>query len=167
MTQNTPRILLGIVTKDRPELLEKSIDSAIKQSLPPTDIIIYDDASKKSYEAIKKKWPKLLWHRSEQPKGYLFYRDQILRNKNYDFIASLDDDSWFIENDSMKEGINHLEADPRIGAIAFDIIAPDKPPSINKKAKQTHTFTGCGHIIRQSAAAAVDYYEIPPGFYGA
>ena len=61
-----------------------------------------------------------------------------------------------------------MQQNPSTGAIAFDIISPDNPFKMGKPLSftPTHTFIGCGHLIRLSVLKKIGYYIPNPGYYG-
>jgi GT2 family glycosyltransferase len=60
-----------------------------------------------------------------------------------------------------------LAEHPEIAALAYDILSPDRPRPVERATHySTHTYIGCGHLLRLSAAREVGYYTPSPGFYG-
>ena len=84
-----------------------------------------------------------------------------------DYFVSLDDDAWFLRGDEISIAIDVLEENPRIAAIAFDILSPDRSDLRQREPhRPTALFIGCGHVLRLAAVQAVGVYEASPGSYG-
>src|SRR5207248_8225481 len=59
-----------------------------------------------------------------------------------------------------------MMANPRIAAVAFDILSPDRPGHHPRtEMKRVPSFIGCGHMIRLTAAREVGLYAPSPGDY--
>jgi GT2 family glycosyltransferase len=81
--------------------------------------------------------------------------------------VSLDDDAWFLRGDEIAVAVSRMEADVRVAAIAFDILSPDRPEPVERRAPRAHAmFIGCGHLLRLSAVREAGYYAPTPGTYG-
>ena len=90
-----------------------------------------------------------------------------MRTADSTYYLSLDDDAWFIRGDEIAVAVTRMERDPKLGAIAFDILSPDRPEAVARAdARQTGMFIGCGHLLRLSAVADAGYYAPTPGTYG-
>jgi GT2 family glycosyltransferase len=90
-----------------------------------------------------------------------------MRAASTEYYLSLDDDAWFIHGDEITVMIEHLEANPRVAAGAFDILSPDRPtPAARSAPRPAHMFIGCGHVVRMSAVRESGFYEPGPGLYG-
>ncbi|MEY0586532.1 glycosyltransferase [Providencia huaxiensis] len=104
MNNNTrPLVSVIISTYNRPQLLERAINSVINQDYNNIEVIISDDCS--SYdidsliEKIKKisKFPIYLIRNSSN-KGACYTRNKGIHFSNGSFIAGLDDDDEFTSN---------------------------------------------------------------------
>jgi hypothetical protein len=90
-----------------------------------------------------------------------------MRDDDADFYLSLDDDAWFINEDEISIAVQHMEMNPKVAAVAFDILSPDrKKATLRSEPRPTHMFIGCGHILRISAVRECGFYVPGPGFYG-
>jgi hypothetical protein len=60
-----------------------------------------------------------------------------------------------------------MEMNPKVAAVAFDILSPDrKKATLRSEPRPTHMFIDCGHILRISAVRECGFYVPGPGFYG-
>jgi GT2 family glycosyltransferase len=72
-----------------------------------------------------------------------------------------------LQGDEVEKACAAMEADPRIGAIAFNILSPNRSePGSRSGPDRVSSFIGCGHMLRLSAVREVGGYEENPGSYG-
>jgi GT2 family glycosyltransferase len=161
------KVLVGITTRNRASILPKAIQSALDQDYPDKEIAVFDDASTDETENLQARFPQVRWYRAEESQGYLPARNRMMSETDADLYFSLDDDAWFVERDEISLGVKLLAEHAEIAALAYDILSPDRPER-NERATpyRTHTYIGCGHLLRLSAAREVGYYTPSPGFYG-
>ncbi len=160
-------VCIGIVSKNRATILPKAIQSAINQSYNNFTISIFDDASTDNTKDLPATFTNVNWFFAPEPKGYLYARNKFMKEAKQAYFCSLDDDSWFLENNNLQTAVDYLDQNPNVAAIAFDILSPDKPDrNIKSQPYETNMFIGCGHLLRLSAVKEAGYYEKNPGFYG-
>ncbi|MHB8216511.1 MAG: glycosyltransferase [Candidatus Sulfotelmatobacter sp.] len=161
------QVLVGIVTRNRCGVLPKAIESAIRQQYPRFRVAVLDDGSEDETPHLRSRYPAIRWIRWEESKGYLEARNHLMRDEDADFYLSLDDDAWFISEDEISVAVQHMEMNPRLAAVAFDVLSPDHAkPNPRAQPRPTHTFIGCGHILRLSAVRQCGFYVPGPGYYG-
>jgi GT2 family glycosyltransferase len=91
-----------------------------------------------------------------------------MRNGRTKYYISLDDDAWFLDQDEIGLAIEYMELNAQVGAVAFDILSPDRPAAVPRSTpRPTSTFIGCGHLLRLSALEECGFYTPSPGPYGA
>ena len=162
------KVLIGITTRNRADILSKSIQSALDQSYPEKEVAVFDDASNDDTPLLQSRFPAVTWHRVEKNEGYLAARNKLMRETNADFYFSLDDDAWFIRGDEISLGVELMKLRSEVAALACDILTTDRPDAVDRlQPLRSHTFIGCGHLLRLSAVREVGYYTPNPGFYGA
>ena len=131
------------------------------------DVMVIDDASTDDTPAVGRLFPRVGWERFDDNRGYLAARNHLMAKPGYDYFLSLDDDAWFLKRDEIALAVAYLESDPRVGAVAFDIVSPDRPAVRPRTApREVQTFIGCGHLLRKSALDRVGLYAPNPGSYG-
>ncbi len=168
MTESkSPRVLIGIITFNRASILPKVLASALAQTHTPTEIVVVDDGSGDRTPQLPPQYPTVQWIRHESSQGYRTNRNELMRRPGPEFYVSLDDDAWFLSGDEIAVAVARMRANPRLGAIAFDILSPDRPAAVARKVpRPSAMFIGCGHLLRLSAVAAAGYYADTPGLYG-
>lgn len=160
-------MLAGITTRNRASILPKALDSLLRQSHHPQQVMVIDDASEDDTSALAARYPQVHWVRHPRPAGIIGSRNELMSGSTADYFLCLDDDAWFLENDELALAIAHLEANPRVAAVAFDILSPDRPTAVERTSvRKTAMFIGCGHVLRLSAVRAAGFYTPAPGTYG-
>jgi GT2 family glycosyltransferase len=162
-----PAVLVGIVTHNRAGILPKAIQSVLSQGCPNLEIAVFDDGSDDRTPALQADFPTVKWHRSEDARGYMEARNQLMRTTSADYYLSLDDDAWFVSGDEITVAIDYLQANATVAALAFDILSPDRPlPVMRMEPRPTAAFIGCGHVLRIAALQKTGLYVLSPGLYG-
>lgn len=162
-----PEVLLGIATRNRAELLTKSLRSALVQTMPKMQVVVVDDGSIDATPSLHAQFPSVLWHRRESSLGYMSARNEMMARSGLDYFVSLDDDAWFLVGDEVELAVNFLEANPKVAVVAYDILVSRQPEVQPRSAPlQVGVFAGCGHVIRIKACQQVGFYENTPGGYG-
>lgn len=160
-------VVLGIVTRNRASILPKALKSLNEQVHSPDRIVVVDDASDDATPSVEDSFPDVEWHRWATPRGYLAARNFMMETAGEEFYASLDDDAWFLDGDELALALETMHQDPKIGAVAFDILSPDRPERQKRDGRrEVASFIGCGHVLRLRAIRAVGFYLPAPGFYG-
>lgn len=161
------RVLIGITTQNRASILPQAIRSACAQQFPGCRVAVIDDASTDSTPEFAADFPSVSWRRHERPCGYRENRNLLMRETDADYYVSLDDDAWFLIGDEIGQAVAVMDSDPSVGAVAFDILSPDRPNPVPRTAPEiARMFIGCGHMLRLSAVRAAGFYAPTPGEYG-
>ncbi len=162
-----PRIVAGITTRNRVEMLPRALDSIRTTRHPDLKVKVLDDGSTDATPGLQMRYPEVEWRRHDRSLGIIESRNELMHTAEADYFLCLDDDAWFLEGDELGLAVARLEQNPAIAGIAFDILSPDRP---NRTARdyprQVSMYIGCGHLLRLSAVKAVGYYAPAPGTYG-
>lgn len=161
------RVLVGITTRNRADLLPKAVVSALAQDYPALQVSVVDDASTDGTAALAARFPGVEWHRHDSMQGYMANRNALMQREGFDYFVSLDDDAWFLRGDEITLAVRRLEKEPTVAGIAFDILSPDRSVPVERAPpRPAAMFIGCGHILRLSAVRAAGWYVLGPGAYG-
>jgi glycosyltransferase involved in cell wall biosynthesis len=162
------KVLIGITSKNRAQILPKAIESALNQVYEQKEVWVFDDASADNTKDLQLLYPEVKWIISEEARGLVYARNLFMSQRNFDVFISLDDDAWFLEPNLIKNSIEYLTANLEVGAIAYDILSPDKSEKKHNEIsfEQTNVFIGCGHLVRLDAVNEVGFYIPFPGYYG-
>lgn len=162
-----PTLLVGITTRNRAHILPKAIRSALSQNCPGVRVAVLDDGSTDDTSRLQAEFPQVQWVRHETSHGIIESRNELMRATDATYYVSLDDDAWFLRDDELALAVARLESDSTVGAIAFDILSPDRADPVERAAlREVAMFIGCGHVLRLSAVRAAGYYAASPGTYG-
>jgi len=160
-------ILVGIVTRNRADILSKAVSSALSQRGCQVRVSVIDDGSTDNTSELAKTFPAVEWTRRVASQGYMAARNHWMSSGRQDYFVSLDDDAWFLQGDEVSVAFNYLERNPEVAAVAFDILSPDRPnPAARENPHPAAMFIGCGHMLRLAAVRMVGTYEAAPGGWG-
>jgi GT2 family glycosyltransferase len=164
---SSPTLLVGITTRNRAPILAKAIRSALSQNCPGVRVAVLDDGSTDDTPRLRAEFPQVHWVRHETSHGIIESRNELMRTTDATYYVSLDDDAWFMRDDELALAVARLESEPTVGAIAFDILSPDRAAEVERgPLREVAMFIGCGHVLRLSAVRAAGYYASSPGTYG-
>lgn len=161
------RILIGVVTRNRANILPKALASALSQSEGGVQVAVIDDASTDDTARLSIDFPRTDWMFRTESDGCISARNQFMAREGFDYFVSLDDDAWFLQGDEIAIALQHFASDPSLAAVAFDILSPDRQRTRPRgPAQPAAMFIGCGHMLRLSAIRAIGDYAPTPGGYG-
>ena len=127
---------------------------------------MYDIASSDGTPALRQKYPQVQWLRSEERLEMIGSRNQLMSQTDADLYFSLDDDAWFLSPDALSRGVELMRANPKLGALAYDILLPGmKPRPLASGPVPHHLFVDCGCLLRRSAMEEAGYYRNLPEAY--
>lgn len=89
-----PTISVAICTRDRPEKLRRALESLLRQTAAPAEIVVVDNApgSDATRRLIAAEFPEVRYVR-EPVAGLDFARNRALREAKHEIVAFLDDDA--------------------------------------------------------------------------
>ena len=155
--KTSSRVLVGISTINRADILPKAIQSALAQSYPALKVGVVDDGSTDDTPAVAQRFPQVEWTRWNPNRGYVAARNHLMLGAEADYYVSLDDDAWFLQKDEIAIAVDILDKDPSIAAVAFDILSPDRPDVIPRAPMVASAmFIGCGHVLRLDVVRRID-----------
>jgi GT2 family glycosyltransferase len=161
------KVLIGITTHNRASILPKAIESALSQDYSNKEVAVFDDASTDETGRLRESHPSVRWHTASANQGLLRARNFLMQQTEAEYYFSLDDDAWFLSKDEISVGVDFLNRNPGVAALAYDILSPDySTPNERSPARPTYSVIGCGHMLRLSAVKHVGCYIPSPGMYG-
>jgi glycosyltransferase involved in cell wall biosynthesis len=168
MTEAQSTAVVGIATHNRAGLLRKAIASALAQSHASLRVSVIDDASSDETPDLRESFGMVSWERWEMVRGHIQVRNHIMLTADEDYYVSLDDDAWFLRGDEIEMAVHYLDRHPKVAAIAFDILSPDRPDAVVRaEPRPVAMFIGCGHVLRLSIVKELGGYSASHGIYGA
>jgi len=161
------KVLIGIITRNRATHLPTAIASALEQDFPHKEISVLDIASTDETPKLRSQFPGIAWERTEIRIGIPESRNLLMKHTDAKYFFSLDDDATFLRHDEISLGVKFLEGHPEYAGVAYDILLPGDKPQLNRgQPRDAAMFVGCGHLLRLSDVAAIDYYAPNPTVYG-
>jgi glycosyltransferase involved in cell wall biosynthesis len=166
MTTDKPLVSIVIPTRNRREEVLVAVGSCYAQTYRPIEVIVLDDASTDgTEEAVRGRFPETIYRRHEICDGIAALRNHGLREAHGDIVLSFDDDSYFVDPDTVRQVVENLDAHPEAGALAMPYVEPLRPPG-RKSAKpeerqppRVRSFTGCSGAFRRQAATEAGGYR--------
>ncbi len=124
---NTPLISINITTYNRAHLLPRCIDSVLRQTYPNLEIIIVDDCSTDDTENVVQRYirkdTRIKYIGHVKNLGNAYTRNTALRNCKGKYIAFLDDDDEWIDDDKLKKQVGVFEEYPHsnLGIVCSNV----------------------------------------------
>lgn len=118
MDPNTqkPLISINICTFNRANLISKAIESALAQNYRNIEIIIVDDNSSDNTEEIAKGFmsihPNIFYFKNAGNLGITKNRNFALQKSSGKYIAVLDSDDYWLDENKISEQVEFLENNP-------------------------------------------------------
>lgn len=161
------KIEVAIITRDRATILPKALDSALSQASADVGVRVFDDASSDGTDDLRGTYPGVRWERGQVRLGIPAARQRLLRETEAEYLCNLDDDAWFLAEDALATAVGFLGANPGVAVAGFDVVAPARETRRDRgEPVPSHTFPGCAHVLRVSAAREAGGFAEFPGFYG-
>ena len=132
-----PLLSIVICTYNRPLLLMRALNSVIKQTFKDCQIIVIDDASTDNTKEVVKEYIDLNmgveYYRNDHNLGVTKSRNRGCSIAKGKYIAMLDSDDWWSDNDKLAKQVAILEANPQIGVLGTGINMCDDLDNVMKK----------------------------------
>lgn len=159
------KVCIGITTKNRADILSKSIEAALGQSYSNKEVVVFDDGSNDHTKSVIENYPNIRKMGATESLGLLGARNALMRSTDAELYVTLDDDAWFLKGDEIEVAASHMIRNPKLGAIAFDVLQRNtgRFNTIDRtEPVPTNLFIGCGAMLRLSAVReAGDFVPFP------
>ena len=170
-------LTVGITTRNRPAALERCVRSLTRLKRLAPRVLIFDDASERSVEALVKAAapPSLDVRiiRDDRGVGNIVGRNRLVKEARSPFVLLLDDDAVIFEEGPIERALDLLAADDHVAAVAFAQGEPDgRPwperlqPAPAHEPVYVAAFIGFAHLLRRDTFLALDGYRESLVFYG-
>jgi GT2 family glycosyltransferase len=144
-------VSIVIINYNGENILKDCVESTLRQSHNPKEIIVIDNkSSDKSLEILTPYEKKLKIIKADKNLGCPGARNLALKYCQGKYIAFLDDDGR-AEKNWIKHGIKKMEQDPKIGAIAPLVLFENKKEIVN----------GIGGFINENGYGKDYFYNQP------
>ena len=124
-TNLTPEISIITITRDRAGFIAKAVESAQKQSFSNWELIVLDDDSNddtgRILEAFRAKDGRIRYYKNSPSLGISRNRNLGLSLSKGKYIAILDSDDYWTDNDKLQKQFDFLENNPEYALIGSNI----------------------------------------------
>ena len=132
-----PKVSVIIATFNRESFIAECIESVSKQTFKDWEAIIIDDASTDNTENVVKKYidadPRIRYYKSQTNQGISRARNKGLKLAKGIYIAALDSDDIWLDEDKLKNQVEFLDTNKDYALIGGGIIYIDKDSKPIKK----------------------------------
>jgi glycosyltransferase involved in cell wall biosynthesis len=175
-TKKEPLVSILVATYNRAHLIGCAIESALKQKYSNWEIIVCDDASTDNTEKVIEKWQKkdkrIKYIKSKKNQGIANNSNMGLYLAKGKYIAILDDDDRWIDENKLNRQVDFLEKNPDYvgcggGVIVvngsdkelYRYLKPETDQEIRKVALFSNPMANTTTLFRLTAAKKVGYYN--------
>ena len=173
MTHTTPRLTVGVTTRNRPASLQRCVDSLQHIAHLAPEILVFDDASEMPAADVLGANPRLRVIRDDRGPGNIVGRNALVRAASASLVLLLDDDAALIDGASVERAIAIAESDSQVAAVAFAQANADgtawpeaMQPGRGQSPRYVPTFIGFAHLINRDVFLSLGGYRESFVFYG-
>jgi len=173
MPHITPRLTVGITTRNRPASLQRCVESLGHIEHLAPEILVFDDASEMPAGEVLAASPRLRVIRDERGPGCIVGRNALVRAASASLVLLLDDDAALIDGASVERAIAIAESDAQVAAVAFAQANSDgtawpeaMQPGRGQSPRYVPTFIGFAHLITRDVFLSLGGYRESFVFYG-
>jgi glycosyltransferase involved in cell wall biosynthesis len=176
--ENRPLVSIVLPTYNRLKSLLVSIDSIKAQTYENWELLIIDDISddgtKEAMEELQKNDSRINYYRIEVDNipGISKYLNYGISKAKGKYIARLDDDDYWCENEKLKMQVEFLEKNPDYvligggmiiideeGIEKFRYLKNEKDEEIREKALLSNPFTHAAVMYRKDTVVSIGGYK--------
>lgn len=120
-------VSVNVTTYNRVELLERCIDSILRQTYPNLEVIVVDDCSTDHTSALMDRLvnedKRIRYIRHDKNKGNAHARNTALQNCRGYYVAFMDDDDEWIDPEKLSKQVNIFEnsQNERLGIVCSGV----------------------------------------------
>lgn len=170
-----PKISLNMITHNRGKFLSEAIDSILLQTFQDWELIIVDDGSTDDTNEIIKEYQmrdkRIKYIKNEDNLGIVKSRNKALENSTGQYIAVLDSDDVWCDENKLARQVKVLEDDNYVlvgsGVIEIDengiekrrYYSPESDEEIRKKILYRNPFAHSSVMFRRDLAVEIGGYR--------
>lgn len=152
-----------ITTRNRIRDLAYTLEVCHHHLGPYDEVIVIDDGSTDETASILQTdfpWVRTIHHKESL--GLISRRNEGARLAKGDYLVSLDDDSYFLDDNALEKTRELFAHYPNAGALAYDIYDPvtrSTPLPDRQPDTLTTSFVGCGYAVRRELFLQLSGYR--------
>ena len=124
-----PRVSVIIPTYNCARFLQRTIDSALRQTYRDFEVIVVDDGSTDDTQALMQQYSQPVSYVYQQNQGASAARNAAVSRAEGEFIAYLDaDDIWTL--DKLARQVEYLDAHPMCGLVHTEVSVIDEQDQV-------------------------------------
>ena len=156
-------ISIVIPSYNRSQVVKENVEKCMKLLPPAKEIILVDDYSDRESETVLQQLAashsSIKYFRLIKNCGQATARSVGFSKATGKYIVSLDDDSWFIDNDGLQRVWERMESLPGCGILAFETYGPTRAtkPEEDRLLLVADHIT-CGAAYRTSVLNKTGYH---------
>jgi GT2 family glycosyltransferase len=174
MSQSSPKLTVGITTRNRPVSLRRCVESLSHLAHLAPEVLVFDDASEPTAaESLTVDHPRARIIRNDRGPGNIVGRNTLVREASGELVLLLDDDAALLDSAGVERAMAILEGDPQVAAVAFaqanlDGTAWPEPmqPGQGQSPRYVAAFIGFAHLIDRRVFLELGGYRESFVFYG-
>jgi len=130
-----PKVSVIICTYNREELIKRAIKSVLSQSFSDYELIIIDDASTDDIKSVILSFndSRIKYFRNETNRGITKSRNKGCQIAVGDYIAMLDSDDWWLDDNKLKKQVEYLDQNLSVAIVGTGIILYDNNDNFIKE----------------------------------
>ena len=171
-----PQVSVLTLTRNRPQFLDRAIQSVIGQTLEDWELIVVHDGQDQQTAALMEQWVQ------RDPRIRYFHRDSggnIANACNYglaqahgQYVAILDDDDYWVAADKLAKQVAFLDSHPDYAGcgggmtvidddenVLMSYLKPEPDDEIRARALLANPMTHSTSMFRRSLGEAIGYYD--------
>jgi glycosyltransferase involved in cell wall biosynthesis len=123
-----PLVSITICTYNRADMISKAIQSALEQTYENIEIIVVDDASTDNTEVVVKsiQSEKIKYFKNPKNLNIAGTRNNTVKYSNGKYIAILDSDDYWIDNEKIEKQVKFLEQNNECALVGSSATQIDK-----------------------------------------
>jgi len=177
MPTDATLITVGITTRNRPESLQRCLQSLTLLNDVIGEVIVVDDTSDPPIGQSLGPVPgalaaKLRIVEQLKHEGYIVARNTVVRQARFEHVFLLDDDAFVIDADAVRRALALMTQNASVGAVACAQAEADGspwPPAMQPSPVDyvcyVCSFIGFAHIVRRSVFLQLGGYRESFYFY--
>lgn len=168
-------LTVGIATRNRPAALERCLRSLHVLAPLASPIVVFDNASDPPASVAHNLVPGLSFTiiRDDGQHGPIAGRNRVVREASTPYVLLLDDDAVVFSAAAIASGIEVLERDVSVAAVAFAQAEPDgspwpetMQPGRGARPACVSAYIGFAHLVRRDTFVRLGGYRENLVFYG-